>query len=308
MPDAFSTLPPQDEDVFLDDVNLSRLEKAFKEIAHSRPRSDSEEITITVEDGGIQIVGYVFLHHTKTSIQIRTLLEEFGLARPELEGIAGTSADYLVVNEAASNVLLSHIADKIGSRWGLTTVTDHRIDFTVNALNALQPSSSADASSKLISSVITMEVPEEILHVTPERYKEIRNSFEEIRLPFQHTMIELSQLYRLDSIVDGRLLQQKIAEITSEFDSEVQKVKKSEFGKKLKHWTPVGIGCLATVAGPAFHEPTIAISTAAVSVVLQIVRGLSSQTHLSSERSEVQRLIGRMQKKILKESQVRRLF
>jgi hypothetical protein len=111
MPEAFSTIVPDPDDILVDDVNVVRLEKAFREIAAREANSERKEITIEVNDeGGLQIVGYVFQHHSKTSGRIRELLDEYELARPEFADFYGKPGEYLVVKAAASNLLLSHIA------------------------------------------------------------------------------------------------------------------------------------------------------------------------------------------------------
>src|SRR5436190_21744589 len=72
MPEAFGTVAPQPDDILVDDVNTVRLEKAFREIAQREASSERDEVTIDVSDeGGLQIVGYVFQHHSKTSVRIR---------------------------------------------------------------------------------------------------------------------------------------------------------------------------------------------------------------------------------------------
>jgi hypothetical protein len=201
MPEAFSTVAPEPDDILVDDVNVARLEKAFREIAAREANLEHEEITIEIGDEGLQIVGYVFQHHSKTSESIRELLAEYKLARTEFADLYGKPGEYLVVKEAASNLLLSHIADKIGRRCALATVTDQQIDFTLNAFNAMEVTANEHAASKLASAIIEMEIPYEIFEgVEPRRYKEIREFYGELREPFHNTLAQLTQLHRLDSI------------------------------------------------------------------------------------------------------------
>src|SRR5438309_1686973 len=121
-PEAFITIPPQPNDVWFDDVNLVRLEKAFREIARHEPAVNQETVSIEIAtDGSFRIPGVVGLHHSKTTPNIRKLLEKYNLLRPELEDLYGQRGEYLPANEAASNLLLSHIADKIGKRSGVAT-------------------------------------------------------------------------------------------------------------------------------------------------------------------------------------------
>jgi len=303
MPEAFSTVAPQPDDILVDDVNVDRLEKAFREIASREANSEDEEITIEVGDEGLEIVGYVFQHHSKASPRIRELLDEYKLARTEFADLYGKPGEYLVVKEAASNLLLSHIADKIGNRCALTTVTDKQIDFTLNALNAMGVTRNENAATKLASAIIKMEIPHEIFEdVEPQRYKEIRDLYSELREPFHNTLTQLTQLHRLDSISDPGVLEERVVKLATEFDAQIVKLKQTEFGRKMKKWVPIGVGCALAVVGAAFHQPLIAASATAVSVGLKVYDGLTSQKAPNSEREHVQRLIGRMQENIFEAS------
>ena len=73
----------------------------------------------------------------KTSDTVRSLLRKYDLDKAELRDFASVVAalpDYSVVNEEASDLILSLVADDVGSRAGLRTVTERQIDFAVNSL------------------------------------------------------------------------------------------------------------------------------------------------------------------------------
>src|SRR5207247_842747 len=131
---------------------------------------------------------------------------------------------------------------------------------------------------------IKMEIPHDVLEVEPKRYKEIREFYSDVREPFHNTLAQLTQLYRLDSISDTKALDERVAQIATEFDSQILKLKQTEFGRKMKKWAPIGIGCVLSVVGAAFHQPLITVSTTAVSVGLQVYRGLASENVPNSER------------------------
>jgi hypothetical protein len=159
------------------------------------------------------------------------------------------------------------------------------------------------AASKLASAIIKMEIPHEIFEdVEPRRYKEIREFYSELREPFHNTLAQLAQLHRLDSISDPKVLDKRVVELATEFDAQIVKLKQTEFGRKMKTWVPIGIGCALSVVGAAFHQPLIAASTTAVSIGLQVYRGLTSRNAPNSEREQMQRLIGKMQENIFEAS------
>lgn len=309
-PDAFHTISPKPEDIALDSLNLDRMRKAFNLIKNQSPKGESKEIEVIIDQhGAIRISGHVFLHDRKMSDSVRFLLEEFELIKSDFDGVAESlgAANFSIVNESASNLILSHVADKIGKRYGINTVTDSSVDFTVNALNALGSSSLFEPATLLACSVINLLIPEDVGRIEISRYKEIRDAYSDIREPFHRVVLDLTNLYRLDRIGDMQILRKKISEITQEFNSEFSKFRKSKFGRSLKRWMPIGIGGLASLVGAAFSEPSIAFSTAGVSVVIQIIQETSFFRQESSSQEEVHRMIAGMQKDILKAAQVKTL-
>ena len=155
--------------------------------------------------------------------------------------------------------------------------------------------------------IVFVEIPEEVMFAEPKRFRDLRDVYRDIRIPFQQMTQELAQLYRLDFITDQRLLEERIDEIVRGFDAELRSLKKSAFGRQVKRWTPIGIGSLATLAGAVIGDPRIVITSAAVSVAVQVIQELISKKPSETAQDKVQRLLGKMQKKILKVSEVRSL-
>lgn len=313
LPGAFETIPPKEQDTIVDDLNLDRMRKAFQIIKEKEPTTKEKEFKITIDkrDGSIGIAGYTLLHHRKLSNKVRSLLEEFELIKPELsdliESLSTDARNFSIVNESAGDLIVSHIADKIAKQYGWNTVTDLQIDFSVNALNAFEHESIKEPRNMLVCSIIKCEITQEIQYISPKKYVEIHDAYSDIREPFHRFVNELSNLYRLEIISDRQILQDRIREITHEFDLEVTKFKKMKFGRTIKRWMPIGIGSLASLTGTVINEPTVTITSATVSVVIQIIQEFSNTKEPDSERSKIQRLIARMQKDILKASQIRRL-
>ncbi|NVM56794.1 MAG: hypothetical protein HWN51_01550, partial [Desulfobacterales bacterium] len=141
IPDVFETVSVEEQDVDVDELNLRRMRSAFQIIGKREPKANREEIKIIIDkDGSVRIAGHTFLHDRKMSGKVRALLEKFGLIRPELDGIAEVigAQNFSIVNENASDLIVSQVADRVAKRYGWNTVTDRKIDFTVNALNAFQ--------------------------------------------------------------------------------------------------------------------------------------------------------------------------
>jgi hypothetical protein len=178
-----------------------------------------------------------------------------------------------------------------------------QIDFTLNAFNAMGVTRNEHAATKLASAVIKMEVPHEIFEdLGPQRYKEIREFYAGLREPFHNTLAQLTQVHGLDSICDPKVLSERVVELATEFDAQIVKLKQTEFGRKMKRWVPVGIGCALSVVGQAFHQPLITASATGVSLLLKVYDRYTSQNAPNSEREHVQRLIGKMQEDIFEAS------
>jgi hypothetical protein len=95
---------------------MPRLAKALAFLAKSRPKRSSEKVKIEVvisKTGSISILGHVFLHHAKVSPAIRDELRRNKLI---IEGFDGLLEGFLVVDQDASNLILSSIAENISRR------------------------------------------------------------------------------------------------------------------------------------------------------------------------------------------------
>jgi len=313
IPRAFETVSPKEKHIDLDYDNLVRLRKAFQIIKEKEPKTKHKKIEIQIDkEGRTQIMGYSFIHNTKISREVYSLLKEFGFMRSELKNsfvkCAFGIGSFSIVNESASDLIVSHIADRLARDYGWNTVTDRKIDFTVNALNAFEYRSLKDPRSTLICSIINCEIPQEIQNVKLDRYKEIRDAYSDIRESFHRVIIELSDLYRLETIEDGQVLHERITEITSEFHSEIEELKNSNLGRKVKRWAPIGIGGISSIIGEIFGGPVVGVSIASVSILTKVVQKFVDLKDPRSERDEIYRLIAKMQKDIIKASEVRKLI
>jgi hypothetical protein len=308
IPNSFETVHPAKDDVSINDLNLGRMSEAFEIIKKNEPKIKDtiykkEQIKLA------DITGHSFLHEDKISEQVLHLLKKSNLVKQKKSSLFSFSGkeNFYLVNKSASNLIVSEIADKIAKRYGWNTVTDSQIDFTVNSLNSFQDKYLEEQQNTLISSIINCEIPREIQLLKPEKYVKIRDKYSDVREPFQRCIHDLSSLYRLETIEDKQTLQKQIAEITTEFNSEVEEFKNSRFGRTVKRWMPIGIGSLATLAGAAISEPIVSITSASVSVSIQVIQESFNFKEPESNQTKVCKLIAGMQKDILKKSVISRL-
>jgi hypothetical protein len=307
VPDAFEPISPKNEDIYLDDLNLKRLKNAFEIIKEKKRENQPARLKVIIDGGSMSIQGYSFIHMDKISNKVLHLLEDSKLICP-LKSLPHDE-EFLIVNEDACNLIVSNVADKIANRYGWNTITDRDIDFAFNSLNALKDfqSSSVDKPvNMLISSIIGCEIPERVEYLSPKDYIEIRNRYSDIREPFYLMMDKLRVLHHLDLIGDREVLESKIRDIKSDLNSEVIKMRKSEWGMRIRRWEPIAFGGLVAiiVAISGDLATTIKVIGAILSFVAITTREIYKES--DSEEDKTLKLIGKMQKDIMKKSKIKK--
>ncbi|HUU89288.1 MAG TPA: hypothetical protein VMX17_16260 [Candidatus Glassbacteria bacterium] len=311
IPGAIETISPIKSDVQIDTINLDRLKKAFTEIKGKKTREKMSRIKIKIhKTGAIEIEGYAFLHNTKISNEVRNLLEEFGLVRPDLQCFANNLASdsFSIVNQDASRLILSLIADKLARKNGWNTITEHEIDFTINALNALDISTIGEPDSVLANSLICCEIPIEVEKMKMEKYVKLRQAYSEIRVLFHRAVDEICSLNRLQKIENPKNLQDRIAEITEDFHKGVINFRKMRFAKQFKRWMPISIGSLVSFLNLAWGRKDIAIVCEGLSIVIQLIQDFTKSDQPESNADQLKRQLARVRGDILRSAEVRRLI
>lgn len=248
LPDAFSERRERHYEVDLDESGWRRFEQALDWLVEQRPPSN-EVSGLFGPDGSFRLKDYAFTHDAKMNYRIKSFLERKRLLRPELDLFpeALGKEGFHVVDERASRLVLSLIADTLARRHRLRTVTDEPLGFTLNSLNAQGPASRHDASAKLATAIISTEVPETVGLLSANEYVELRNRFEEMRVPFQRAVRELCDDHMLGDISDANQLEETIAEIAMEYGRATDRFRNTRFSKQIKTWTSLGLGTLGTV-------------------------------------------------------------
>lgn len=310
IPDAFETISPTEEDISVEELNLNTMRAAFKIIGEEEERVERKRVKIQIDGGKISIPGYARLHGKKISYEVSSLLREFGLIRTELTDLAADivkEEGFYVVNENASSLILSNVADRIGSRNGWNTITDREMDFAVNVLNSFQYKSVEDPESMLISSVISCEIPQEIQHLNPREYKEIYDSYSDIREPFHHVIRERSSLHQLGKIESRDVLEDRVREITDEFSLEVEKIRKSNFGRRIARWIPISVGTIANIVIGIFSGNMLLSIAGSVTSSMQVIQEITRKDP-QTDKEKIQRMLGEMRKDILKKAKIKEIL
>jgi hypothetical protein len=298
IPDAFLERRERQYNLDFDQEGWERFERALDLLVdQERP---TNKIQIISEPGGVRrIGGHVFLHDAKLSDHIKHLLESRKLLRPELQVLAGDlrGKGFHVVDERATNLILSLLADNIAQKNLLRTITDEPIGYAVNALNAGQATSQAGVQAQLASSIITTEVPKDISSLTPQQYVELRKRFEPLRRSFQLAVRDLCDVHMLSMVRDRQTLDDKIRELSEGYHHEIEKLRKGGIRTALAEWTKFSVGVLGSTLGiPGVLS--LSVLGAGLSFVVQIHDKLRPKQYEDAiERS--QRLIAGLRSDLL---------
>lgn len=307
MPGVITEYHPSSEDVTVDDLNLVRLQTAFKIIRDEGSQGDTRR-TMQINTGGsIEFPGRVMLHDQKLCFAVRNLLKEYDLIDEPLTDIARAVGakgveDYWVTNKKASDLVLSCLADKIARKNGLDTITDEHLAFSLTSLDGLGVRSSPTPSTtqgRLLSAVASVSIPLGIQHLAPDKYKEVRESFGEIRAAFQLLVRELVMSNRLDQIEDETALKERIEQIASAFNAEVEKYRQSRLARRFRAWAPLYVGGLLTVSSALVCPPVAAVFGAA-SVVVQVIDKKTNTNASPSTTQQCCRMVGDLTDAVMK--------
>ena len=308
VPECLRSISPVETDITIAYHEMPRLARAFAFLAASRGEASKRRVEISIsENGSISILGHVFLHHDKVSPKI---LEELRRNKLIIEGLDKYTGfgGFLVVDENASNLILSGMAENISRRMGLDAVTDKPISFALNSLNSLgvmRTAPSDGAQGLLLSSLASVLIPLEVATLSPRDYRNLRDAYSSIRTTFKELTSQLTQINRLNRIDDPKHLRDHVKATARDFFEEYRDFRKSRYARGFKKWVPLYVrGLLSIVAAV---EPRIALGVAGASLGIQIVqRKLDSSTD-QPRREHVFHMLAGMRKDIIRLSGVKQI-
>jgi len=311
-PEDLKEIHPKKETIELSRENLKRLEKAFEQISQSR--QDQKEILVRItENGGFQIANVTWLHSSKVTEDILSLLKKYGLIELDVAKLLDDyipwkmREEFIPVNETASNLILTYIANKISKRYGLPALTDLELEFVFSSLEALKVSR-IDPNSMLATSTIRILIPLEVLgNIDLRRYEKIRDKYSELRVLFIRTLKEISEIYRLEYIEDREVLEKEVREITQSLDEELQKIKDS-LGVNMRKWIPFSIGSLLNLIGTTTQNIAIITTSTLFSFALQVVDKVRSESKWENEFSRTMKMLARLNRDLTVDRSLERLI
>jgi len=157
----------------------------------------------------------------------------------------------------------------------------------------------------LTNLIIKCEIPKEIHKINFEQYAEIRENYHQIRELFPEVITSLSNS-RLINIHNKKILSDEIKRITADFHSEIHESKKLCIKQGIKDWGFLSVASIITLGAAAFTSTNILVPLAGGEVILNAIQlGLKNDTPLTTSRQQVQKLIGNLQKEIIRAKDVR---
>jgi hypothetical protein len=261
------------------------------------------------QTGSISIFGHVFLHSSKVSPAIHKELRRNKLIIKELETLPGAEG-FLVVDEDASDLILSGIAGNISRRTGFDAITDKPIPFALNALNNLgvaQAPASNPVEGALLASLASILIPSEVATLRPSHYRNLRESFGSIRIAFKELTAELTRINRLNRIQDPQFLRDKVQVTAGEFFKEYRAFRRSRYARAFKKWVPMYVGGLLSMVMTVVAPP-VALGIAGASFGIQIIqKGLEGPAdQLGRER--IFNMLAGIRKNIIRTSGIKEII
>ncbi len=296
IPGAISEISPTRDDVSPSQIQVKRLNRAFKILSQLDGGSE-----LANADAARSFPSFMELHSAKLTRTSRHLLTMYRLAEPTIRRL-GLESRYQGVRREAGHLIMAVIADRVALREGLDTITTHEVAMTINTLNAMgieRPPSPGSAEGDLLSAVVKFLVPYRVSRLSFEQYLTLRDRYAGIRPLFQQLSAEWSQTYRLDRTSDWEARQRKIISLASDLQEAVEEFQAGISKGLFRKWSSFTIGALLAVPTSLF-TPTAATALKAGSTAFSFIDRFVRSENLDDVRSQTVRLLSAMRQDTFK--------
>lgn len=280
---CIASVAPERADVALQPSDADLLNRAFRILSQKergRPRRIEIEIST---DGTLSIQGHVFVHDTKMSDEVQAQLRRHGLM---IAGFDNVTEGFIVVKKEASDIILAGLASRMARRLGLDAVTDRGMPFAFGTLRGMprQDANDGTAEGAVLTAIASVMIPTNVAHLTPTSYRELRNSFGEVREAFKVLTEELARVHRLNRVTDPHEFATRVTSIANEFGVEYRKYRRSRYARRFKSWAPLVFGGALSVAA-SVTSPFIAAGLVTGSLAVQMLdKYRASGASINNER------------------------
>jgi hypothetical protein len=306
---AWKPYRPTESTALLVDVPTERLDQAFGEIAKERGRHRrlGEFTTVIGADGATSVKDHVFTHGSKLSDRVRKSLTDHGLMLPEDFAKELTGRDVYSVDEWASTLVLSYIADRLAAGKGWTSITDNETGYVFNALHRTEPGMRPNEAEEQLVRVLVTELVPDIIETLPlDTYCELRQRYRPIREQLAHFINDVVLENRLRSIGDAAELRQAVDHCAKDLRQEVLSFRSSTFGSAFRKWGPFSLASLAGIAAPM--SGTLALPLSGAAILLTALDKADVLERKATVRKNMIRLLASARDDVINSSAVKRLF
>jgi hypothetical protein len=301
------TPPPREKTNDFAKVPIDRLDHAFNAIATHR--SKNSQHPKVARDGSFLPMGYVLMHPDKLSDDVLKSLNHHKLLKELSVNYEGV--DWRVVNEQASDIILSCIADRIASKqreYGWFSITDSADCYTFNAFEQVDPREEPNkVEGELARLLVTGLIPDLIKAVPIAEYCEIRNRYELIREELSDFLKDLINKNRLTGIEDVALLEKAMHGCVAALREEIFKFIESPFGRRFKKWSSFAISGFINIAATPC-KPHIAIPLQCASVAVASLGMTDRFGPKVTKRGDMVKLLASARSDIIEASPVERFL
>ncbi len=309
IPHAFGEIKKRQYEMTLNIRNKTLLEKALATIGKRRTPKRKEVKLVISDQGTLKISGYTLLHDSKLNRFVLELLKKYSLIAPgpaimEISKEIGEIDGFQVVHTDASDLILSLIADYYARNMSLRSITDKSLAYMINALTADSITREATSAMSLASSILRIEIPSKIEKLKPQQYVNLRKRYEDLREPFQHAVRTLCDDYKLAQVTSKKQFEDAVQQATRCFVFETKKLRRSQWAKRTKTWTLVGLGVLSSFC--SLGAGMIVLLGAGVSAGLHVYQGFQG-SHYTTEKRRAQQLIGDLRSELVHPILLRRI-
>jgi hypothetical protein len=230
-----------------------------------------------------------------------------------LERFPDPDSDVFAVEERTANLILAHIANEVAARMGWSTATDRDIEFYFTSLHRLQRETRPDCAHQfLASAVLRSQVPRDILGISWQHYKDIRNAYSDVRRPLEELISNLTRQEGLSRIEDPELFQEALTSICNDFNREVEKFGKSRLWRSLERAAPVGLATLMSAAAGVVgavspHDTSLVVGLTVGSVAIQAYQ-IALAPPADGYHANIYQTMGDMKREILQPERFVSLF
>jgi len=302
-PKTLNKISPEKNDKIYDFHRLSQIEAAFK-IISSKNEVPGKKVIINPK--GTKFYDYTYLSDIKISLKIGELLEKYDLILADSDIIDesdlspnGIEGKFSLVNTEAADIIVSYMADNIGYRKGIPTITDNNLNYIFNSLNDFGYRSNFGSECMLANSIIQCSIPKNIQKISLSQYSEIRENFSGVREKFPNLIEEIIREKRFDRIHDKNYLIDKISDYKIDFDLEVQEANKLCLKQGIKDWGPFTVGSMISLGAAIFDRPEILVPGTMSTIAFTAIQMGYERKKVSNRKKPILKMIGKMQKKII---------